>query len=118
MFVNMTYAKKGEEAYHERAEIECKVERLVCSSFMQKHHIGDDIGLNSLSRTSCDAIEHTCPHEATIGLSFSSPNGTAKANQKRGEINRSPAEGCAQRYPIIHQYPNHHIDIEPARRTR
>ena len=118
MFVNMTYADKGEEAYHERAEIKCKVKRLICPSFMQEHHISDDIGLNSLSRTSCDAIEHTCPHEATISLSFSSPNGTAKANQEGGQINRAPAEGCAQRYPIIHQYLKYDIDIEPVRRTR
>lgn len=96
----MTYAEKDAEANHQGAEIECKVKRLIRSSFMQEHHISNDIGLNSLTPTSCNAIEHTCPYEATIRLSFGSPDGTAKANQEGREVNGSPAEGRAQRYPI------------------
>ena len=93
--MSMTIAEKDEEANHERAEIECKVKCLICSSFMQEHHIGDDIGLNSLSRTSCDTIEHTRPHEAAVCLGFGPPDGTSKADQEGREIHGSPAEGCA-----------------------
>lgn len=79
--VSFTFAERVEEANHEGAKVECKVKRLICSSFMQEHHISNDVWLNSLSRASCDAIEHTCPHEATICLSFGSPDGAAKADQ-------------------------------------
>ena len=73
---------------------------------MQEHHVSNDTRLNSLSRTSCNAIEHTGPHEATVRLSSGSPNGTAKADQEGSEIDGSPAEGCAQRDPIISQNGN------------
>ena len=77
----MTTAKKDEEADHNAAEVACEVKRLICSSFMQEHHVSNDIRLYGLTRTSCKAIEHGCPHEATIGLGFGSPDGTAKAYQ-------------------------------------
>ncbi len=93
--MSVASAEKDEEANHKGAEIECKVKRLIRSSFMQKHHISNDIRLNCLSRTSCNAIEHTCPHEASIRLSFGSPNGTSKADQEGSKIDGSPAEGRA-----------------------
>lgn len=98
----MTFAEKGEEANHKRAEIECKVQCLIRSSFVQEHHISDDIGLNSLSRTSCDTIEHTRSHEAAVCLGFGSPDRTSKADQEGREIHGSPAEGRAQRDPIVY----------------
>ena len=116
--ISVTFAGKGGEANHKRAEIECKVKRLIRSSFMQKHHISNDVRLNSLSRTSCNAIEHTCPHEATIRLSFGSPDGTAKADQEGRKIDGSPAEGCAQRDPIIDQNQRCERDTKIVKRTR
>ena len=85
---------------------------------MQEHHISNDIRLDGLSWTSCNTIEHTCTHETTIRLSFGSPDGTAKADQEGREIDRSPAEGSAQRDPIINQYPNYEIDTRIVQRTR
>ena len=116
--ISVTFAEKDEEANHERAEIECKVGRLIRSPFMQEYHISNDIGLDGLSRTSCNAIEHTGPHEATIRLSFGSPDGTAKADQKGREIDRSPAKGCAQRDPVINQNLIHGTYSEIVQRTR
>ena len=87
-----------------------KVERLKHSAFMQEHHICNDVGLNGLSRTSCNAIEYTCPHEAAIRLSFGPPDGTAEANQEGREIDGSPAEGCAQWDPNIGQNLRREID--------
>ena len=75
------FAEEDGEANHKRAEIKCKVERLIGSSLMQEHHISNSVRLNSLGRTSCDTIEHTCPHEATIRLGFGSPNRTTEADQ-------------------------------------
>ena len=88
-------------ANHKRAEIECKVERLIYSSFMQEHHISNDGRLNGLSRTSCNAIKDTCPNEAAIRLGLGPPDGTAKADQEGREIDGSSTEGCAQRDPNI-----------------
>ena len=101
--MSVTSAKEDKEADHDAAEIECEVKRLICSSFMQEHHISNDIRLYGLSRTSCKAIEHRCPHEATIGVGFGSPDSTAKAYQIGCEINRSPSEGCAQWDPDTNQ---------------
>ena len=116
--MSVTLAEKNEEANRYSAEIECKVKRLIRSSFMQEHHISNDIRLNSLSRTSRNAIEHTCPHEATIRRSFGSPYGTAKVEQEGREIDGAPAEGCAQWDPIINQNLHHETDTEIVQRTR
>ena len=113
----MTLAKEDEEADHNAAEIAGEVKRLVCSSFMQEHHISNDIRLYGLTGTSCKAIEHRCPHEATIGLGFCSPNGTAKAYQVGREINRSPSKGCAQRDPNSNQNLDQGISTEVTQRT-
>lgn len=116
--MSVTFAEKNKEANRYSAEIECKVKRLIRSSFMQEHHISNDSRLNSLSWTSCNAIEHTCPHEATIRLSFGSPDGTAKVDQEGREIDGAPAEGCAQWDPIINQTLRREIDTEIVQRTR
>ena len=108
----MTFANEDEEADHDAAKIECIIKRLICSSFMQEYHISNDIWLYGFSRTSRKAIEHRCPHEATIRLGSGSPNGTAKAYQIGREIDGSPSEGCAQRDPITNQSLDHETYTE------
>ena len=79
--VSVISAEENAEANHKRTEIKCKVKSLIRSSFMQEHHISNNVRLNSLGRTSCKTIEHRCPHEATVRLGFGSPDGTTKADQ-------------------------------------
>ena len=116
--MSVRFAEKDEESNHKRAEIDCKVKRLIRSSFMQEHHISNDIRLNSFSWTCRKAIKHACPHEATIRLCFGSPDGTTKADQEGREIDGSPAEGCAQRDPILYQNLKHETNTEIVQRTR
>ena len=65
---------------------------------MEKHHIGDDLGLECLAQglaylvstvaretylcwAGSKTVEDTCAHETPISCSSRTPNGTAKADE-------------------------------------
>jgi hypothetical protein len=53
----LKFRAKG--GYHQRAEVEGKIQSLVLPSIVEEDHICDDSGLCSLSRSGSDAIEPT-----------------------------------------------------------
>ena len=60
-----------------------------------------------LSRSSSKTVEHRSTHETAICLGSSSPDRTAKADQKGCQVYRSTAERSAQWNPnlgLIHIY--------------
>lgn len=66
---------------------------------MQEHEVCDDSGLRRLGRSCSDAVEDTCPHEATVGLCFRSPDVAGETDKSRCQQNRTSAKCSLQRNP-------------------
>lgn len=103
---------------------------------MQKHDISNDLRLQCLdsklsqsslkchvwrgsyfSRSSSEPIQHTSTHKATIALGSGSPNGAAKAYQRRCEQDRPSSERRAQRNPSPTRQLSHGKPIAIKNRT-
>ena len=94
----LNFRAKG--VYHQRAEVEGKVQSLVLPSIVKEDDVCDDSGLCCLSRSGSDAIEptlsstimprfpcsehlHASSHETAVCVCLRSPDTASKADDCR-----------------------------------
>lgn len=58
------------------------------------------IVLCHLSRTSAETVQYTSAHKATICRRLGPPDRAGQTNDSRRKIDRTSAEGCAERDPV------------------